>query len=57
MSDDTGTDRPKMKRQIVVRVDDELGAALDADAARFGRTAAQSIRFYLTRSLREATDG
>ena len=47
VADDTGTDRPKMKHQIVVRVSDELYAALEADAHEHGRTVAQSVRFRL----------
>jgi plasmid stability protein len=39
--------------QIVVRVDDDLRAALEADAAANGRTVAQSVRFHLRRALAE----
>lgn len=40
------TARP-LTRQLVVRVDQALYDLLAADAARFGRTVAQSVRFYL----------
>ena len=43
----------KLKRQLVVRVDDELSALLDADAERYGRTASQSVRFYLKKALED----
>lgn len=36
-----------LTRQLVVRVDEGLYDALAVDAERFGRTVAQSVRFYL----------
>jgi hypothetical protein len=43
--------RRELTRQIVVRVDDDLYAALEEDAEVNGRTIAQSVRF----KLRELT--
>lgn len=34
-----------------LRIPDELWAWLQADAQRYGRTVAQSVRFYLTRAM------
>ena len=45
----------KLTKQIVFRVDDEMYAALQADAERHGRTVAQSVRFYM-RDLQERID-
>jgi hypothetical protein len=44
-----------MKKQIVVRVDDALHAALQADAEANGRTVAQSVRFHLRHILPDST--
>lgn len=38
-------------KQVAVRLDDELLAALAEDAAANGRTVAQSVRFHLRRAL------
>lgn len=40
-----------LTRQIVVRVDDALYEALQADADDHGRTVAQSVRFRLRAAL------
>lgn len=42
---------PVMTKQIVVRVPDDLHAALMADALGYGRTVAQSVRFHLRAAL------
>jgi plasmid stability protein len=41
--------------QIAIRVDRQLLEELREDAARHGRTVAQSARFHLTRGLRAAS--
>jgi hypothetical protein len=38
---------PKLRRQIVIRVDEDLYAALERDAHANGRTVSQSVRFRL----------
>ncbi|HEV2928882.1 MAG TPA: hypothetical protein VGW74_09325 [Propionibacteriaceae bacterium] len=48
--------RPRMPHQIIVRVDADLRAALEADAEANGRTLAQSVRFHLRRALAERRD-
>jgi predicted HicB family RNase H-like nuclease len=42
-----GAEGRYLTKQVVVRVEPELHAALVADARRNGRTVAQSIRFHL----------
>lgn len=43
------TREKKLTTQIIVRVDPELRAALEADAAKNGRTLAQTVRHVLRR--------
>lgn len=47
----------RMEKQVVVRVPDDLYAALVADAEANGRTVAQSVRYHLTIHLRRAANG
>lgn len=42
-----------LTHQIVVRVTDEMHAALEADAEANGRTVAQSVRFHLRAVLQD----
>lgn len=47
------TDRT-LSKQIVVRLDSELLAALQRDAAENGRTLAQTVRFLLAKQVHAA---
>lgn len=42
---------PTLTRQVVVRLDGDLLDEVKADAARNGRTVAQSVRFHLRAAL------
>ena len=42
---------PTLNKQIVVRLDDDLRAALEADAKANGRTLAQTVRFLLRKAV------
>jgi hypothetical protein len=46
--------RPKeLTNQLVVRIDEKTRKALEADAEASGRTVAQSVRFIISRAMRQ----